>query len=214
MDYKQLIVESGLKLMQRGLTVETWGNISARDPETRKIYLTPSAMSYDIITPDDIVVMDADGTVLEGTRKATIEWPLHTAVYKARKDINAIIHTHPIHSQVFGVLHRDIPVIIDEAAQVFGEPVRVTDYALPGTEKLAEETVRCIGEKNVACILANHGAVCCGRDMKAAFKTCTVLEMTAEIYYKALAIGTPFEEDPADVAFMKDFADHKYGQGK
>ena len=214
MDYKQLIVDSGLELVAKGLTVETWGNISARDPETGKIYLTPSAMSYHTITPDDIVVMDEDGNVLEGTRKPTIEWSMHTGVYKARKDINAIIHTHPLHSQVFGVLHMDIPVVIDEAAQVFGGPVEVTNYALPGSEELAQETIRAIGEKGCACIIANHGAVCAGRDMKSAFKTCTVLEMTAEIYYKALAVGKPFIIDDADVAFMKDFADNKYGQGK
>ncbi len=214
MDYKQLIVDSGLELVAKGLTVETWGNISARDPETGKIYLTPSAMSYHTITPDDIVVMDEDGNVLEGTRKPTIEWSMHTGVYKARKDINAIIHTHPLHSQVFGVLHMDIPVVIDEAAQVFGGPVKVTNYALPGSEELAQETIRAIGEKGCGCIIANHGAVCAGRDMKSAFKTCTVLEMTAEIYYKALAVGKPFIIDDADVAFMKDFADNKYGQGK
>ena len=214
MDYKELVVESGLDLVKRGLTVETWGNISARDPETGRIYLTPSAMSYFTITPEDIVVMDENGTVLEGTRKPTIEWSLHTGLYRERKDLNAIIHTHPLHSQVFGVLHMDIPVVIDEAAQVFGGPVKVTEYHLPGSEELAQAAIGAFGDKGCACILANHGAVCGGKDMKAAFKACTVLEMTAEIYYKALAVGKPYLIGDKETAFMKDFADNKYGQGK
>ena len=212
MDYRKHVVEAGLRMMESGLTVCTWGNISARNPKNGRIFLTPSGMAYDVITPEDIVVVDGEGRILEGTRKPTVEMGMHLAIYRLRSDVNAIIHTHPIHSSVFGVLRRDIPVINDEAAQIFGGPVRVTNYALPGTEALAEEAAKAIGEKGSACILANHGAVCVGKDMERAFRVAQVLEMSAEIYYKALAVGTPYEITAEDAAYMKDFMDHKYGQ--
>ena len=71
MDYKQLLVDSGVRMYKSGLTVETWGNISIRDPETGLVYLTPSGMPYDKITKDDVVVMDLDGNVVEGKIKST-----------------------------------------------------------------------------------------------------------------------------------------------
>ena len=98
MNYNKLIVESGKRMSGSGLTVETWGNISYRDPETQLVYLTPSAMLYDTIVEDDVVVCKLDGTVVEGTRKPTIETDMHLSIYRNREDVNAIIHTHPIYS--------------------------------------------------------------------------------------------------------------------
>lgn len=214
MDYKQLLVDSGVRMYKSGLTVETWGNISIRDPETGLVYLTPSGMPYDKITKDDVVVMDLDGNVVEGKRKPTIETSMHLGVMKKRPDVNAVIHTHPIYSQVFGLLHEDIPPVIDEAAQLLYRTVRVTKYALPGSQELADEVVDKLGDDGAACLVANHGAVCVGSDIDSAFKVCTVLEMTARIYYMAKCIGNPQPEKDSDIEFMHDFVLHKYGQGK
>lgn len=214
MNYKAYLVDSGKRMLHKGLTVETWGNLSVRDPETGLVYLTPSAMPYDSICEDDVVVMRTDGTRVEGTRKPTVECGLHLGIYRARPEINAVIHTHPIYSLVFAVQHRDIPPIIDEAAQIFGGTVHTAKYALPGSEELARYTLEALGEKGMACLLANHGAVCLGKDMEKAFRTCTVLEMTAQVYQMALTTGTPQTISDENVAFMKDFMDHHYGQGK
>lgn len=214
MDCRKLVVESGKRMKESGLTVETWGNISIRDPETGLVYLTPSGMPYDSITEDDIVVMDLSGNVAEGTRKPTIEAPMHLGIMNSRPDVNAVIHTHPVYSQVFGVLHEDIPLIIDEAAQILYRPVRVTKFALPGSDELAEEVVDKIGKDAAACLIANHGAVCVGKDIETAFRVCTVLEMTARIYYMARCIGDPVPEDPETVEAEHDFLINHYGQGK
>ena len=121
MNFKKLIVESGKKMSGSGLTVETWGNISFRDKETGLVYLTPSAMLYDTIVEDDVVVCTLDGSIVEGRRKPTIETGMHLSVYRNREDVNAIIHTHPIYSMVYASQGKDIPLIIDEAAQILGE---------------------------------------------------------------------------------------------
>lgn len=211
MNYKRFLIDACLRMVKSGLTVETWGNISVRDPETGYIYLTPSGMAYETLVEDDIVVMDVEGNRIEGERKPTIEHAMHLGIMKNRPDINAVVHTHPVYSQVFALLHEDIPPVIDEAAQTLGE-VKVTEYALPGSPEMAENAIRAIGAEGSACLLANHGAVAVGKDMDTAFKVCTVLEMTAQIYYMARCIGKPQPIDAEKIAFMKEFVSKSYGQ--
>lgn len=212
MNEKTLLIESGKKLLHEGFTVETWGNISVRG-EDGLVYITPSGMDYDTCTEDDIVVMTLDGTVVDGHRVPSIENGLHRAVYAARPDVNAIVHTHPIFSTVFSAMGENIPLIIDEAAQALGDEVRTAPYALPGTDELAQNCAAALGEKANACLLQSHGAVCVGRDMKSAFKTARVLEMTAEIYYRIRSVGGKFIPiSPENIAAMQDFVAHRYGQ--
>ena len=211
MNYKEMIVQSGIRMLHSGLTVETWGNISLREPETGLIYLTPSGMPYDTLKEEDVVVMNSAFQVVDGKRKPTIEAEMHIKIMNARPDVNAVIHTHPVDSQIFACLHMDIPPIIDEAAQLLEGPARCAPYALPGTEELADNVVEALGS-GMACLMANHGAVCVGGNIDHAFRVCTVLEMTAKIYYKALCIGSPQPIDDEKVAFMADFVKNSYGQ--
>lgn len=213
MNYKKLIVDSGLTMLKSGLTVGTWGNISVRDPETGLIYLTPSGMAYDTITEDDVVVMNAAMEIVEGKRKPTIEFGMHIGILNARPDLNAVIHTHPIYSQVFACLNEDIPPINDEAAQAMAGTVKCAEYALPGSEELARNAAAALGD-GYACLLANHGAVCVGSDMDKAFNVCTVLEITSQIYYMAKCIGKPVIIPDDKVKFMFEFVSSRYGQGR
>lgn len=213
MNYKKLIVESGLRMLNSGYTVETWGNISFRDKETNLVYLTPSGMDYTIVTQDDIVVCDLDGNIVEGTKKPTIETGLHLAIYKARPEVNAVVHTHPMYSMVFSCCGEDIPLVIDEAAQTLGGTVKTAEYALPGSPELAQNCVDALGTQSNACLLKSHGAVCVGEDMDNAFKVSKVLEVTAEIYQMIRAIGkTPYKISDENIAAMQDFVKNVYGQ--
>ena len=212
MNYRKFIVESGLRMLNSGLTVETWGNISARDPETGLIYLTPSGMSYPAITEDDVVVMNSQFERVSGDRKPTVEYAMHISIMNHRPEINAVVHTHPIYSQVFAVLHEDIPQIIDEAAQFLGGPCRCAGYALPGSLDLADNVVQALGTDAMSCLMANHGAVCVGETMDEAFKVCKVLEMTAQIYQMARSIGTPKMIAEENIRSMRHFIKYEYGQ--
>ena len=203
---KQILIESGRKMLGKGLTVETWGNISLRDPQTGKVYLTPSGMDYSKLIEEDVVVFDADGYQIEGVRKPSIEKEMHLGIMAKRPDVNAVIHTHPVYSQVFAVLGMPIPAIIDESAQVFGGEVPVAKYGLPGSMELAEHVIQALGVENNACLMANHGAVCVGGTMDMAFRCCTVLEMTAQIYQLCLQIGKPNLIEPELIAVMKNLA--------
>lgn len=215
MNYKKLIVDSGKRMAGSGLTVETWGNISVRDPETGLVYLTPSAMLYDTIVEDDVVVCTLDGKIVEGTRKPTIETEMHLSVYRNRAEVNAIIHTHPLYSMVYAAQGKDIPLIIDEAAQIMGDVCRCTEYALPGSQELADNCVKVLGEKANSCLIHSHGAVCVGENMEGAFKVAKVLEVTSQIYYMIEATGgKPVGISDENIAAMQDFVKNSYGQGK
>ena len=117
MNWKRRLVQAGREMLEKKLTVETWGNLSLRDPDTGLVYLTPSAMPYHTITEGDVVVLDREGNLVEGGRKPTVEKELHLGLYRTRPELNAVIHTHPVHSQVFAVLRRPIPPIMDEAGR-------------------------------------------------------------------------------------------------
>lgn len=203
---KQMLIESGRKMLGKGLTVETWGNISLRDTQTGKVYLTPSGMDYSKLTEEDVVVFDAAGNQIEGVRKPSIEKEMHLGILAKRPDVNAVIHTHPVYSQVFAVLGMPIPAIIDECAQVFGGEVPVAKYGLPGSRELADHVIQALGLENNACLMANHGAVCVGGTIDMAFRCCTVLEMTAQIYQLCLQIGKPNIIEPERIAVMKSLA--------
>ena len=214
MYFKKMIVDAGKRLASSNLTVETWGNISYRDSSTQTVYLTPSAMPYSAITEDDVVVCSLDGSIIDTIRKPTIEKDLHLEIYKSRPDVNAIVHTHAIFSTVFAAQEKDIPIIIDEAAQALGGVVRCAKYALPGSIDLAYNVRDALGQESNAALVHSHGAVCVGKDMNTAFKVATVLEMTAEIYYMIEASGgKAIGISPENVAAMKELMKH-YGQGK
>lgn len=212
MDMRSVIISAGKKLIREGFTVETWGNISVRD-EADKVYITPSGMDYETCTVDDVVVMDLDGNILSGERKPSIETALHLSVYRARPEVGAIVHTHPIYSTVFSCMGEGIPLLIDEAAQALGAEIKTADYALPGTEELADNCVKALGLNANACLLQSHGAVCVGKDMKSAFKVARVLEMTAEVWYRIRSVGgkyIPISNE--NIKAMQDFVATKYGQ--
>jgi L-fuculose-phosphate aldolase len=213
MNLKKLIVDSGVRMLNSGYTVETWGNISFRDKETNLVYLTPSGMDYSKITEDDVVVCDLDGNIVEGKRKPTIETFLHLGVYKARPEVNAIVHTHPIYSTVFSCAGEDIPPVIDEAAQTLGDVVKTAPYALPGSQELADNCVQALGNKANACLLMSHGAVCIGETMDAAFKVSTVLEVTAQINYMVKSMHKEcIKISDENIAAMEYFVKNIYGQ--
>ena len=212
MNQREILLAAGRELARSGLTVETWGNLSLRDGAGR-ICITPSGMAYDTCAPEDLVVLTPEGEVAEGTRRPSTERELHLAIYRARPDVGAVVHTHAIYSTVFAALGREIPLFLDEAAQTLGAPVAVCPYALPGSRALAEAAVQALGAEGNACLLRAHGAVCVGATMEKALRTARVLEMTAEIYWRVLAVGGRGEPLPPEILrAQRDFIRRGYGQ--
>jgi L-fuculose-phosphate aldolase len=188
---KEAVMKAAQQMADKELVVGTSGNVSMRLRETggrELVAITPNDRYYDLINIDDIGIVDFDGNLVEGKLKTSIETMLHIGIYKARKKVNAVIHTHPVFSSVFSVTGQAIPAILDDQITYLGGEIKVADYSLPGSQELVQNAVPALGQRN-AVILANHGALTVGRDMREAFTNMEMLEKTARIYIYALGVG-------------------------
>jgi len=211
-DYKQLIVDTGVEMIETGMTVGTWGNISVRDPETDLVYISPSGMNYTDIEPQHVVVMDMDMNVVDGEAEPSVEKNMHTAVYKNRSDVNAVVHTHPTWSTVFGVVREKLPAVSEDFAQIVGGEIEFcATYELPGTPELGVSAVAALKDNN-AVLLPNHGALAVGPDMGFALKVSVVVEKNAQIYLFAKLLGKPTLFEQGDIDAMQNFARSHYGK--
>ncbi len=207
------VVEKGIEMLAANLTVGTWGNISCRVPGKNYIAITPTGMSYDMLVPEDIVVLDLSGNTISGARKPSIEVPLHLAIYNAREDVQAIVHTHSAYATAMASARKEIPGAVEDLVQIVGGNVRVNEYALPGTEQLGINTVKAMEGRN-AVLLANHGMLGAGRDLDEAFRVCQVVEKGAQIALLAQLMGGVVELSQDDIDGMRNFYLQGYGQNK
>lgn len=188
---KKAVLETAQQMAQMGLVVGTSGNVSMRLGEhsgRELLAITPNARYYDTLDVDDIVVADFEGENVEGELAISIEKMLHIGIYKARRKVNAIIHTHPVFGSAISVAIREIPAFLDDQVTYIGGEIKVAEYALPGTKDLVDNVISALGHRN-AVLLANHGAVSVGRDMREAFTICELAEKTAKIYVCAMSLG-------------------------
>ena len=188
---RKTVLEAARQLAQKGFVVGTMGNVSMRiatPDEKALLAITPSSCYYDTMILDDIIIVNFDGKRVEGKLKPSVETVLHTEIYRARKEVNAVIHAHSIFGSVAAVAGLDIPPILDDQLVCLGGGIKIAPYALPHSEDLARNVVSALGPRN-AVILANHGTLAVGRDMKEAFTNCELLEKTAQIYINALYTG-------------------------
>lgn len=208
---RQRVVEFGKKLSKEKLTVGTGGNLSIYNRDLGLMVITPSGIPYDKITLRDVVVMDLEGNVVEGDRKPSSEFPFHRILYKNRPDLNAIIHTHSIYSNIMAVLGWDLPPVHYMLA-IAGEDVRCAPYHTFGTEELAEVAYEYM-EGRKAVILSNHGLIAGGQTLREAYQVAQEVEYVAELYYRAKTIGEPNIIDPEEMQkVIKKF--ETYGQPK
>ena len=208
---RQAVVQAGLNMLTTHLTLGTWGNISARVPGENWLAITPTGMRYDTLEAEDIVVMDLAGEVIAGSRKPSIEVPMHLAIYRAREDINAVVHTHSPYATAMAAARREIPGAVEDLVQAVGGSVRVNEYALPGTQQLAYNAVKALEGRN-AVLLANHGMLGAGKDLAEALKICQLVEKSAQVTLLAQMVGGVVELSREDIDGMRDFYLNAYGQ--
>jgi len=184
---RKKVVEAGFRLVKEGLVTRSWGNISIRIDE-KNILITPSGRTYESLNPEDIVLMNYHTLHYEGKIKPSSEYRLHAEVYKQRNDINAVIHTHQMNATTVAVARREVPPIIDDMVQIIGPSIRVSKYTPAGTQNFAKKAVKALRGRQAA-LLANHGAVCIGRDLEEAFVVSEVLEKACKAFIEAEFLG-------------------------
>lgn len=186
-DKKKQVIEAGLRLLREQLVSRTWGNVSIRVDENFML-ITPSGREYECLKEDDIVLMNIHTSAYEGNIKPSSEYKLHAEIYRTRSEIQAVIHTHQMNASTCAAARREVPPILDDMAQIVGPSVRVAPYALPSTRKIVRGTVKAL-QGRMAALMANHGAVCLGRDMEEAFVVCQVLEKACKAFIEAEFLG-------------------------
>lgn len=206
------VVNTAQEMYRQGLVVGTWGNVSVRLPGSEGMVITPSGMEYSRLDPEDMVVVDREGNIIQGQWKPSVEVPLHLFIYEARPDVEAVVHVHSTVASAFAVAGMSIPAVLEETAQIIGGPVEVAVYGPCGSRRLARQAVQALGERN-AVLLANHGLVGVGSTAGGALKACLIAEKTAQVVVYARMLGNVNYLSSEEIIGLRE-AFKKYGQKK
>lgn len=202
-----------LHLMLPAEQLVTWtsGNVSARDPETGLVVIKPSGIMYEDLRPEDHVVLDGDGKVVEGKLKPSSDTASHLYIYRHRPDVNGIVHTHSPYATAFAAVGKPIPVYLTAIADEFGQAIPCAGFALIGGEEIGKQVVDHIGSC-AAVLLKNHGVFTVGKSARAAVKAAIMVEDIAKTVHLALQLGQPDEIPAEDVEKLHYRYTHVYGQ--
>jgi L-ribulose-5-phosphate 4-epimerase len=209
---KKLIVETAQQLTKKGYLMATGGNLSVRIAGQNAFAVTPSNYDYMKMVPDDICVLDFGLKMLEGALKPSVESAMHAAIYQARPDVNAVIHTHQVYASALTLIHTPIPALFDEQTRFLGRSVDIIPYAPSGTKRLANTIARHIRDHNNAYMMQNHGALVFGHDMERAVHNVEILEKCSLAYLLALCTEHKVTRIPLaarELAFAKLRKDQK-----
>lgn len=182
---QQQIVAACQTLVKQGYLMATGGNVSLRVARQNVLAITPSNRDYATMTPGDVCVLDWDLKLLAG-EQPSVESNLHAAIYVARPDVKAIIHTHQVYASALALINAPIPALFDEQVRFLGRSVEIIPYAPSGTGFLRKKIAKQVKNGHNAYIMQNHGALCFGYDLKRAMHNIEILEKCSVAYLLAL----------------------------
>ena len=185
--HRETICEVGRRLYQRGFAAANDGNISVRLSEDRFL-CTPTGVSKGYMKPEDLGIVDLDGNQVAGTKKRTSEIKLHLAVYRARADINGVVHCHPPHATAFAIAREPIPKCVLPEVEVFLGEVPIADYETPGTQQFADSVLPFVNDARVV-MLANHGSLAFAGDLMTAYFNTEIIDAYCRMLILAKQLG-------------------------
>lgn len=188
------VCEANLELKRNNLIIYSWGNVSGIDRNKGIVAIKPSGVSYDTLTPDDIVLLDLEGNIIEGTLRPSSDTPTHLELYRKFPNIGGVCHTHSLHATIWAQACRSIPCFGTTHADYYYGSVPVTaqmtddqiatDYEL-NTGKVIVETFSTLDPDQMPAILvANHGPFTWGPTPAKSVESAVVLEQVAEMALK------------------------------
>lgn len=187
LDLRKEIIETCLRMNQDRINQGTSGNVSAR--WLNGMLITPSGVPYDQLEPQDIVFLDAQGQHVPEQRPSS-EWRFHLAILQHRPEIHAVVHTHSVHATALAMCGMEIPAAHYMVATAGGTTIPCAPYATFGTEALSENALRAL-EGRKACLLANHGVIALGSDLRKALWLAGEIETLAQQYILSRLLGGP-----------------------
>lgn len=212
---KREIIDAGIMLDRYELVSLTCGNLAVRMPNG-DILVTPSGMMYEKMVEDDMIVMDINGNIIEGTKKPSSDTEAILYIFRERPDINAIIHTHQPYATAISLIPEltEFRVCITALANAAGGNVPITPYSAAGSVDMGIDTVKYVGNGH-AVILSQHGVMTVGKNLNQALYAAVYLEEAAKCYLAARSAcvnGTIKEMSDAQIQQMVDVFAY-YGQG-
>ena len=208
---KQSLCDLHMELPRHALVAWTSGNVSLLDRASGNVLIKPSGVRYEQLRPDQMVVVDLDGKVVEGTLNPSSDMASHLHIYRGRPDVGGIVHTHSPYATAFAAINRPIPVYLTAQADEFGGPIPCGGFAMIGGEEIGKVVLDSIGN-SPAVLLKNHGVFTVGPTAEAAVKSAVMVEDIARTVWLALQIGKPEEIAPDAVAKLHQRYRTEYGQ--
>lgn len=215
-ELRRIVCDLHAELPRNGLVAWTSGNVSARDPETGYIVIKPSGLRFEELTPESMVIVDANANVIEGSYKMSSDTATHCYIYREMPDIHGVVHTHSTYATAWAALGKDIPCILTAMGDEFGGPIPCGGFALIGGEEIGREVVRVLREgpnpHSPAVIMQNHGVFTVGPSPLAAIKAAVMCEDVARTVTIAHLLGEPLAISPDNVARLYKRYTTVYGQ--
>jgi L-fuculose-phosphate aldolase len=206
---REAVLAAAKKMYARGLVEGTAGNVSGR-VDDGTVVLTPSSLSYEAMTLDDLVQLTLEGEVIAGERSPTSEKALHLSTLAAHPEVGGVVHCHAKYASMYAVAHRAIPAAIDEFVTYIGGDVPICDYHQSGSDGLATEVASRLGNRSAA-LMANHGMCAVGKNVDDALHSALVVEHNAQIMWGAEQLGGIVElpeKATTDFGNVYDFIRH------
>lgn len=196
------VLNAALEMSRMALTRGTSGNISARDPKTGLVAITPTSLPYETLRLEDIIIVDVNSKVVEGKHRPSSETPMHTAVYRARPDVFGVVHTHSPYATALSVANVELPIITVPLVSL--GPVKIVPFEIPGSDELAKAATNCLGADQNAIMLQNHGVLCTGPNVAAALSNAVYVEEGAQVALFSLVAGAMNPIPEASVQKMRE----------
>jgi L-ribulose-5-phosphate 4-epimerase len=201
------------ELPRHGLVVWTAGNVSGRVSGQELMVIKPSGWGFDELTPENMVVTDLHGVVVEGGLVPSSDTGTHAYVYRNMPEVGGVVHTHSTYACAWAARAQPIPCVLTMVADEFGGDVPLGPFALIGDEAIGEGIVATLrGSRSPAVLMQNHGPFTIGKDARSAFKAAVMLEEVAKAVHHAYALGVPFPIPPSDIDHLSDRYQNHYGQ--
>ncbi|MFJ8624949.1 L-ribulose-5-phosphate 4-epimerase [Kitasatospora sp. NPDC093550] len=201
------------ELVRYNLVVWTAGNVSARVPGEDLLVIKPSGVSYDELTPQNMIVCDLDGNVVEGDHAPSSDTAAHAYVYRHLPEVGGVVHTHSTYACAWAARGEAVPCVLTAMADEFGAEIPVGPFALIGDDSIGRGIVDTLkGHRSPAVLMQNHGVFTIGEDAKAAVKAAVMCEDVARTVHLSRQLGEPLPIAQADIDSLNFRYQNVYGQ--